>query len=388
MRRTPFVAALVLVLAAFANLVVAAPSRAAGGYPDAPGRYIVVIDDSAEPRAVAADHARRYGARVVHVYEHALRGYVADFDAGISPQVAAERQVRHMEPDGAVSTSDAQQDPPWGLDRIDQAGPSLDDAFHFDATGSGVTAYVIDTGIRTSHAEFDGRARVGFDATPLGDGIDCHGHGTHVAGTIGGATYGVAKDVDLVAVRVLDCQGSGATSAVIAGVDWVTADHDAGSPAVANLSLGGAASAALDEAVTRSVADGIVYAVAAGNGNFAGVAEDACRLSPARVPAVLTVGATERSDRKAAFSNFGPCVDWFAPGVDVLSAWSTGDSATKEISGTSMAAPHTAGVAALYLEGNPLAGPVAVRAALFSRLTRGVVRSAASANDHLLFTDF
>ena len=387
MRRTALSAALVLVLATFANLGVPAPSRAADGYPDAPGRYIVLVDDSADPRAVAADHARRYGARVRYVYEHAVRGYVADFDAGVSPQVASEAQVRHMEPDGAVSASAVQYDPPWGLDRIDQASPSLDDAFRFVATGAGVTAYVIDTGIRTSHAEFGGRARVGFDANPGGDGVDCNGHGTHVAGTIGGATYGVAKEVELVAVRVLDCLGSGSVSAVIAGVDWVTADHATGTPAVANVSLGGGVSTALDEAVARSVVDGVVYAVAAGNGNFAGAAEDACRLSPARVPAVLTVGATERSDRKAAFSNFGTCVDWFAPGVDIPSAWSTGDTATRTISGTSMAAPHTAGVAALYLEGDPLAAPLAVRAALFSRLTRGVVGSAASANNHLLFTD-
>ncbi len=259
--------------------------------------------------------------------------------------------------------------------------------------GAGVTAYVLDTGIRTTHSEFlagrTSRARVGFDGVADGhNGQDCHGHGTHVAGIIGGKTFGVAKKVNLVAVRVLDCNGSGATSGVIAGVDWVTADHAAGRPAVANMSLGGAASPTLDDAVKRSVADGVAYAVAAGNGNILGVAQDACGYSPARVPEVMTTGASDRADRKAMFSNYGNCVDWFAPGVDIESAWAEGDSATETHSGTSMASPHTAGVAALYLEDRPLATPAVLRDALFALTSRGVVTGARTINNHLVFTDF
>jgi subtilisin family serine protease len=269
----------------------------------------------------------------------------------------------------------AQPRPPYGLDRIDQRALPLNSTYTYGATGSGVTAYVVDTGIRLSHRDFGGRAVSGFDAIDGGRADDCNGHGTHVAGTLGGAAHGVAKSVRLVAVRVLDCAGSGATSGVIAGVDWVTAHHQPGQPAVANLSLGGFASSALDAAVRRSIADGVSYAVAAGNGNAAGVPEDACRVSPARVPEALTVGASDSSDRAAAFSNYGRCVDLFAPGVGVTSTWSTGDTATKTISGTSMASPHVAGVAALYLQGKRSASPAAVATAIARASTKDVVKS-------------
>jgi subtilisin family serine protease len=250
-----------------------------------------------------------------------------------------------------------------------------------------VTAYVIDTGIRLTHDEFGGRAVSGFDAVDGGPADDCNGHGTHVAGTIGGSTYGVAKSVQLVAVRVLNCSGSGTWAGVIAGIDWVTGQHTSG-PAVANMSLGGGASTAVDTAVSNSIADGVTYAVAAGNGNVAGRAQDACKSSPARTPGALTIGAADKADKKASWSNYGNCVDWFAPGVSITSAWIGSDSATNTISGTSMATPHTAGVAALYLQGNPAASPAGVRTALYDNLTKGVVTSSKTANNHLLFTSY
>ena len=249
-----------------------------------------------------------------------------------------------------------------------------------------MTAYIVDTGIRFGHNDFGGRAVPGFDAFG-GNGSDCHGHGTHVAGTVGGATYGVAKSVQLVAVRVLNCSGSGTTAGVIAGVDWVTAQHQPGAPAVANMSLGGGASSALDTAVRNSIADGVTYAVAAGNGNNGGRQQDACKYSPARVSEALTIGATDSSDRKASWSNYGPCVDWFAPGVSITSAWHSSNSATNTISGTSMATPHTAGVAAQYLQTSPGASPATVRSVLFDDTTKGIVTSSSTTNNHLLFTN-
>ncbi|MDQ4076365.1 MAG: S8 family peptidase, partial [Chloroflexota bacterium] len=229
-----------------------------------------------------------------------------------------------------------------------------------------VHAYIIDSGIHLSHGEFGGRAVSGFDAVDGGSADDCNGHGTHVAGTVGGATYGVAKDVKLYAVRVLDCRGSSPTSVVIAGVDWVTANHV--KPAVANMSLGGGRSSALDEAVGNSIAAGVTYAVAAGNSS-----RNACFFSPARVGAAITVGSTDASDARSSFSNWGRCLDIFAPGSEITSAWDTGNSAVKTISGTSMASPHVAGVAALYLERNGSASPAEVRDAIVSGATPGIV---------------
>lgn len=381
-------AALGAVLVVVAGLGLPIGPAALAEAPEGAGRHIVVFDDSVtNPRAVAAEHVRRYGAEVAHVYEHALRGYAATFRGTGAADVARDPRVRFVEPDRPVTAASDQASPPWGLDRIDQRTKVLDLSFTYLGTGAGVTAYVIDTGILTSHADFGGRAHAGSEGYDAfgGDGKDCNGHGTHVAGTVGGTSYGVAKGVDLVAVRVLNCAGFGTTSGVIAGIEWVTADHDTGESAVANMSLLGGASSALDAAVNGSIADGVAYAVAAGNGNFAGKAQDACRYSPARVAKAMTIGATDINDSKASWSNYGKCVDWFAPGVGILSAWFDGDKAT--LSGTSMATPHTTGVAALYLDANPTASPLAVRDALYGLTTKGIVTSSKTANNHLLFTN-
>jgi subtilisin family serine protease len=351
--------------------------------------FIVLLKDSAHaPAAVAAEHSARFGAEVQHVYQHALKGYAASLAEGNVGAVMADHRVATVERDAEVAVSTTQTNATWGLDRIDQAGLPLSTTFSYSSTGSGVKAYIIDTGIRSTHSEFGGRVVQGTDTVDGGAADDCHGHGTHVAGTVGGATHGVAKGATLVAVRVLNCSGSGTTSGVIAGVDWVTGNHQAGQPAVANMSLGGSASSSLDAAVRNSIADGVSYAIAAGNGNVAGKQQDACKSSPARVTEAMTISATDRSDRKASWANYGSCVDWFAPGVGITSAWHTSTSATNTISGTSMATPHTAGVAALYLASSPSASPATVRDALFNLTTKGIVSSSKTANNHLLFTNF
>jgi subtilisin family serine protease len=347
--------------------------------------FIVVLrDDVSSASDVAADHARRYGAEITYVYENALKGYAALLPPQAVQGIERNPLVAWVERDGVVTTTATQTNPPWGLDRIDQRSRPLSGTFTYTRTGSGVKAYIIDTGIRRTHTQFGGRAIVGYDAvTSGGSANDCNGHGTHVAGTVGGSTYGVAKGVTLVAVRVLNCSGSGTTSGVIAGINWVTGNHGAGQPAVANMSLGGGASSSLDTAVRNSIADGVSYAVAAGNSNYY-----ASAYSPARVAEAMTIGATDSSDRRASFSNFGNAVDWFAPGVSILSAWYTSDTATRTISGTSMATPHTAGVAAQYLQSNPSASPTTVRNALYNNTTKGIVTSSNSANNHLLFTNY
>jgi subtilisin family serine protease len=295
--------------------------------------------------------------------------------------------VVRVEPDGIAHAWTTQSGATWGIDRIDQRS-GLNGEFTYTNTGSGVTAYIIDTGIDYGHNEFGGRASLGHDSFG-GDGNDCNGHGTHVAGTTGGATYGVAKGVALKAVRVLNCSGSGSWSGVIAGINWVIEHHAAGTAAVANMSLGGGANASVDQAVNNMIGDGVGTAVAAGNGNQGGRAQDACKYSPARVPTAMTIGATTKTDAKTSWSNYGTCVDWFAPGSGITSAWiGSGNTETNTISGTSMAAPHTAGVAALYLQTNPGADAQTVRDALYANTTKGIVSSSKTANNHLLFTNY
>jgi subtilisin family serine protease len=359
---------------------------AAAPAPPEPQSFIVVLREGTDSRGVAREHAARHQAQVQFVYEHALRGYAARVSSGAIGAIAADSRVAYVERDQTVSINTTQGNPPWGLDRIDQTVLPLSNGYSYATTGAGVTAYIIDSGIRLTHSEFGGHAVSGIDTVDGGSADDCNGHGTHVAGTVGGATAGVAKGVRLVAVRVLNCAGSGSWSGVIAGIDWVTQNHNPGSPAVANISLGGGASTAVDTAVKNSIAGGVSYAIAAGNGNQGGVAQDACKSSPARVPEAMTIGATDKTDTKASWSNYGACVDWFAPGVGISSAWITSDSATNVISGTSMATPHTAGAAARYLERFPAASPQQVRDALYASATKGAVIASKSSNNHLLFT--
>jgi len=351
--------------------------------------YIVVFrDDVGDPAGNARQLAAAHGASIRFVYQSAIKGFAAHMSSAAAAALERNPIVAYVEQDqtialDATETMDGNGDP-WGLDRID-ATSGLDKSYTYALTGAGVTAYIIDTGIQTSHNEFGGRASGGYSAINDGGGtVDCNGHGTHVSGTVGGATYGVAKGVQLVAVRVLDCSGSGSTAGVIAGIDWVTANRVL--PAVANMSLGGGASTSLDQAVTKSINSGVAYAIAAGNGNFAGIAQDACNYSPARVSAAMTIGATTKTDAKTSWSNYGNCVDWFAPGNGIKSAWIGSVDATNTISGTSMATPHTTGVAALYLETNHSATPQQVRDALFNAATKSIVTSAKTTNNHLLYT--
>jgi len=362
-----------------------APILGAGKPGAIEGRYIVVLKSDAS--AASADRARRTatarGGRVSHDYGQALKGFTVTLPAQALEDVRNDPAVAYVEPDAVVSIASTQTGAPWNLDRIDQRGLPVDGSYTYVRTGAGVTAYIIDTGIRTTHTQFGGRATSGFDAVDGGTADDCNGHGTHVAGTVGGSTYGVAKEVGLVAVRVLDCSGGGSTSAVIAGIDFVTGAHVPGQPAVANMSLGGGPSTAMDQAVQRSIADGVSYAIAAGNDN-----RPACSYSPARVASALTVGSTTSTDARSSFSNYGSCLDLFAPGSSVLSPWYTSNTATNTISGTSMAAPHVAGAAALVLQGAPSAAPADVASAVNGAATTDRVTNPGSGSSNRLLYSF
>ena len=354
-----------------------------------PGQYLVVFDDGvADAPGLARRLTAAQGGTLRFTYEHAVKGFAAKLSEQAAEALARNPNVAYVEQDQVVRASTTQSNATWGLDRID-ARSGLSGTFTYTATGLGVTSYIIDTGIDTKHAEFTGRiSPATFDAFTDGND-DCNGHGTHVAGTVGGTTYGVAKGVTLVRVRVLDCAGSGSWSGVVAGVDWVVSHHAAGTPASSNMSLGGGASTTVDDAVKRMIADGVASAVAAGNGNQAGIAQDACKYSPARVPEAITIGATTKTDAKTSWSNYGNCVDFFAPGAGITSAWiGAGTTETNTISGTSMATPHVAGVAALYLETNKTATPQQVRDALYAATTKSVVASSKTTNNHLLFTAY
>ena len=362
-----------------------------------PDQYIVVLASDDDPEAVAGETASNFQGRIRHVYRSRLRGFAARLTRAAAAALARDPRVLYVEEDGVVTANETiQASAPWGLDRIDQRPLPLNTEYRYSGGGTGVHAFVIDSGLRTTHTEFGGRAFIAGDhvdddgdgdphdvgnddansAAP--DGQDCHGHGTHVAGTIGGATYGVAKNVTLWAHRVLDCTGSGSTSGVIAAIDAITADTMR-RPAVVNMSLGGGASFALDDAVRRSIAAGVTYVVSAGNESV-----DAAASSPARVAEAITVGASSSTDARASWSNFGAVLDLFAPGVSIRSAAFSSDTGTTSMSGTSMAAPHVAGVAALYLEQIGNSSPLAVRDALVSAATVSVVTNAGTGSPNLL----
>ncbi|MDH2652064.1 S8 family peptidase [Acinetobacter baumannii] len=348
-------------------------------------QYIVILNKDAGPsKDFAQNIAKQHAGKVLQSYDTVLKGfaiYLPD-TAGTAFIEAMKKnpQVLSVESDTIVNIdATTQSNPDWGLDRIDQKALPLNSAYSYLQTGSGTTAYIVDTGILSSHQEFSGRVLSGYTAISDGNGTtDCNGHGTHVAGTVGGTTYGVAKSVNLVPIRILGCDGSGASSNVIAGLDWILKNGK--KPAVVNMSLGGATSSSLDSAVENLYNNGYVMVVAAGNSNT-----DACTSSPARVSKAITVAATDNTDTRASYSNYGSCVDIFAPGSQINSSWIGNNTATKILNGTSMATPHVAGVVAEMLQSTPTASPQTISTNLLNQASSNVVKNPSGSPNRLLY---
>lgn len=348
-------------------------------------QYIVILNKDAGPSIDFAQNiAKQHGAKVLQSYDTVLKGFAIYLpDTAATAFVEAMKknpQVLSIENDTVMKIdATTQSNPDWGLDRIDQKALPLNSAYSYLQTGSGTTAYIVDTGILSSHQQFSGRVLSGYTAISDGNGTsDCNGHGTHVAGTVGGSTYGVAKNVNLVPIRILGCDGSGASSNVIAGLDWILKNGK--KPAVVNMSLGGDASTSLDSAVENLFDNGYVMVVAAGNSNT-----DACNASPARVSKALTVAATDSTDTRASYSNYGSCVDIFAPGSQINSSWIGSNTATKVLNGTSMATPHVAGVVAEMLQSTPTATPQTISTNLLNQASSNVVKNPSGSPNRLLY---
>ncbi|AYY88927.1 S8 family peptidase [Acinetobacter baumannii] len=348
-------------------------------------QYIVILNKDAGPsKDFAQNIAKQHAGKVLQSYDTVLKGfaiYLPD-TAGTAFIEAMKKnpQVLSVESDTIVNIdATTQSNPDWGIDRLDQKALPLNSTYSYLQTGSGTTAYIVDTGILSSHQEFSGRVLSGYTAISDGNGTtDCNGHGTHVAGTVGGTTYGVAKSVNLVPIRILGCDGSGASSNVIAGLDWILKNGK--KPAVVNMSLGGATSSSLDSAVENLFNNGYVMVVAAGNSNT-----DACSSSPARVSKAITVAATDNTDTRASYSNYGSCVDIFAPGSQINSSWIGSNTATKILNGTSMATPHVAGVVAEMLQSTPTASPQTISTNLLNQASSNVVKNPSGSPNRLLY---
>src|SRR5438132_8441751 len=370
--------------ASYARPTAPASVNAANAVP-IPGDYIITLhDDVTDVDGVARSLSGLHKGALKHLYKSALKGFaVQNISEAAAAAIAADPRVERVEADQVMTAVGTESPATWGIDRIDQSALPLDNSYTYANDGSNVTVYIIDTGINFGHVDFGGRASTGVDEVTIGgSAADCNGHGTHVSGTVGGNNYGVAKNVNLVAVRVLNCSGSGTTSGVVAGIDWVTANRVL--PAAANMSLGGGFSTTLNQAVASAVAAGVTFAVAAGNSTA-----NACNSSPSSEPSAITVGATDVNDGFAYFSNYGSCVDINAPGVSITSDWYSSNTATNTISGTSMATPHVTGAAALYLSTNTGATPATVASAIINNATTGIVKNPGSGSpNRLLYSIF
>ena len=348
-------------------------------------QYIVILNkDAGSPIDFAQNIVKQQGGKVLQSYDTVFKGfaiYLPDAAAATFVEVMKKNpQVLSVESDTVMKIdATTQSNPDWGLDRIDQKALPLNSAYSYLQTGSGTTAYIVDTGILSTHQQFSGRVLAGYTAISDGNGTtDCNGHGTHVAGTVGGSTYGVAKNVSLVPIRILGCDGSGASSNVIAGLDWILKNGK--KPAVVNMSLGGDANTSLDSAVENLFNNGYVMVVAAGNSNA-----DACSSSPARVSKAITVAATDSTDTRASYSNYGSCVDIFAPGSQINSSWIESNTATKVLNGTSMATPHVVGVVAEMLQSTPTATPQTISTNLLNQASSNVVKNPSGSPNRLLY---